>query len=288
MSPKLLGEVVAHGSRSVVHAWGRGAVIKVPKPATPASWIVAEARYIEAVRAVGAPAPTLLGLEQVFGRPASVWERVDGPSMWQQVVDRPDRSAAVGRSLAEVQLALFALVPPVTLPDQRDRLTSKIRRSAADIDGSFALTARGPRHHRSRRIHSHGARAARPDIQSQQDRHGSGGIVVQRLRGGPSPRLPAHALLGWKSSTGLPAGSSMRIWRPPGPSTISPRNLAPEAARRSTLASRSATTIWNRFHPPGFGIPPALPAPPTPGSCRSSRKSSLAKPANPGASGRST
>jgi aminoglycoside phosphotransferase (APT) family kinase protein len=137
-SPRLLGEVVAHGSRSVVHAYGRGAVIKVPKPATPASWILAEARYVEAVRAVGAPAPALLGLEQVFGRPASVWERVDGPSMWQQVVDRPDRSAAVGRSVAEVQLALFELVPPVTLPDQRDRLTSKIRRSAADIDGSFA------------------------------------------------------------------------------------------------------------------------------------------------------
>jgi aminoglycoside phosphotransferase (APT) family kinase protein len=137
-SPRLLGEVVAHGSRSVVHAYGRGAVIKVPKPATPASWILAEARYGDAVRAVGAPAPALLGLEQVFGRPASVWERVDGPSMWQQVVDRPGRSAAVGRSVAEVQLALFELVPPVTLPDQRDRLTSKIRRSAADIDGSFA------------------------------------------------------------------------------------------------------------------------------------------------------
>ena len=89
MGSKLLGDVVAHGSRSVVHAYGRGAVIKVPKPATPASWIRAEAEHVEAVRAVGAPAPSLLGMEQVFGRPASVWERIDGPSLWQQVVDRP-------------------------------------------------------------------------------------------------------------------------------------------------------------------------------------------------------
>jgi aminoglycoside phosphotransferase (APT) family kinase protein len=134
-----LGDVVARGSRSVVHAYGRGAVAKVPKPATPATWIHAEAVYVEAVRAVGAPAPRLLGMEEVFGRPASVWERIDGPSMWQQVVDRPDRGADVGRTLADVQLALFELVPPVTLPAQRDRLVSKIHCSAASVDPSLRV-----------------------------------------------------------------------------------------------------------------------------------------------------
>ena len=138
MSPKVLGDVVARGSRSVVHAYGIGAVIKVPLPATPASWIRAEAEYVEAVRAVGAPAPALLGMEEIFGRPASVWEHVEGPSLWQQVVDRPDRSAAIGHALADVQLALFELVTPVTLPDQRDRLSSKIRWSAANVDASLA------------------------------------------------------------------------------------------------------------------------------------------------------
>ena len=136
-APRLLGEVVARGSRSVVHAYGQGAVIKVPKPATPAGWILAEARHVEAVRAVGAPAPALLGIQEVFGRPATVWERVDGPSLWERVVDRPERSGDLGRVLAEIQLALFELVPPVTLPDQRDRLTSKIRWSAANVDGSL-------------------------------------------------------------------------------------------------------------------------------------------------------
>jgi hypothetical protein len=74
---RLLGEVVARGSRSVVHAYDHGTVVKVPKPATPASWIRAEAKHVEAVRAAGAPAPVLLGVEEVFGRPATVWERVD-------------------------------------------------------------------------------------------------------------------------------------------------------------------------------------------------------------------
>jgi aminoglycoside phosphotransferase (APT) family kinase protein len=139
MSTRLLGEVVAHGSRSWVHAYGRGAVAKVPKPTTPDSWILFEAEYGEAVRAVGAPAPALLGIETISGRQASVWERAAGVSMWQHVVERPDRSAEMGRLLAEVQQGLFELVPPVTLPAQRDRLTSKIRWSAANVDASLTV-----------------------------------------------------------------------------------------------------------------------------------------------------
>jgi aminoglycoside phosphotransferase (APT) family kinase protein len=134
----MLGEVVARGTRSTVHAYGRGAVVKVPVPSTPEGWIAYEARYAEAARAAGAPAPRLLGLETIEGRTASVWKRVEGPSMWQLAVDRPDQSAPLGRLLADIQQALFALVPPVTLPRQRDRLVSKIRRTAATADPSFA------------------------------------------------------------------------------------------------------------------------------------------------------
>ena len=136
--PRPLGDLVARGSRSSVHAYGRGAVVKVPAPSTPEGWIRFEARYAEAVRAAGAPAPRLLGIEQIAGRTASVWERVDGTSMWEHVAERPDRGAELGRLLADVQHALFVLVPPVTLPRQRDRLVSKIRRAAATVDPSLS------------------------------------------------------------------------------------------------------------------------------------------------------
>jgi aminoglycoside phosphotransferase (APT) family kinase protein len=134
---RAIGDLVARGTRSTVHAYGRGAVIKVPMPSTPEGWIRAEAQYADAARGAGAPAPRLLGVEEVDGRAASVWERVGGTSMWQLVVDRPDQSAALGRLLADVQHALFELVPPVTLPRQRDRLVSKIRRAAATVDPSL-------------------------------------------------------------------------------------------------------------------------------------------------------
>jgi thiamine kinase len=135
---RALGDIVARGTRSTVHAYGRGAVAKVPVPSTPDEWIRYEARYSEAARTAGAPAPRLLGIEEIDGRVASVWEHAVGTSMWQQAVDRPEQSAALGRLLADLQHRLFELVPPVTLPRQRDRIVSKIRRTAATIDASYA------------------------------------------------------------------------------------------------------------------------------------------------------
>jgi len=135
---RLLGDLVARGTRSSIHAYGRGAVVKVPHPSTPTGWIHFEAQYAEAARAAGAPVPRLLGIEQMSGRAASVWERVEGTSMWQHVIDQPKLSAELGRLLADIQCALLDLVPPVTVPNQRDRLVSKIRWSAATIDASLA------------------------------------------------------------------------------------------------------------------------------------------------------
>jgi aminoglycoside phosphotransferase (APT) family kinase protein len=134
----MLGDLIARGTRSAIHAYGRGAVAKVPHPSTPDGWIESEAEYAEAARGVGAPVPRVLGIEQIAGRAASVWERVAGRSMWQRVIDRPDTSTELGAQLADIQLALFGLVPPVGLPSQRDRLVSKIRRSAATLDASLA------------------------------------------------------------------------------------------------------------------------------------------------------
>jgi aminoglycoside phosphotransferase (APT) family kinase protein len=136
--PRQVGDLVARGSRSSVHSYGRGAVVKVPAASTPEGWIRSEARYAEAARVAGAPAPKLLGIEQIAGRAASVWERVEGTSIWDHVADRPARGVELGQLLADVQNGLFALVPPVTLPRQRDRIVSKIRWAAARVDPSLA------------------------------------------------------------------------------------------------------------------------------------------------------
>ena len=138
---RALGNVVARGSRSALHAYGRGAIVKVPAPPDDwmaEDWILCEARYAEAARAAGAPAARLLDIEWIEGRPASVWERVEGETLWEHVLDRPRRSAEAGRRLAELQLALVELAAPVELPSQHARLAGKIRIAAARVDPGVA------------------------------------------------------------------------------------------------------------------------------------------------------
>ncbi len=130
MNGRQLGELIAVGGRSLVYAWGNDAVIKVPLPATPDSWICYEVSYAEAIHATGASVPRVLGVETVDGRQASVFERVHGRSMWSAILDQPLEATAFGRELARLQLALFDVVPPMSLPAQRDRLRCKIRNTA--------------------------------------------------------------------------------------------------------------------------------------------------------------
>jgi uncharacterized hydrophobic protein (TIGR00271 family) len=81
-------------------------------------------------------------------------------------------------------------------------------------------------------------------------------LMIQRLinagraAGGQSPA-------GWNSSTTLPEGSSSKIWRPPGPVTMSLRKLTPASRSRVTSVPMSATMRWIRFQPPGLGLVPS-------------------------------
>lgn len=132
-----LGPQLALGSRSTVHAWGRDAVAKVPLRSTPDGWIELEAAYTVAVHAVGAPVPRLVGIEEVDGRATSIYQRVNGPSMWSRMVEQPSSIPDLARTLAAVQAQVFAVVPPVSVPDQRDRLACKVRVAANRVDASL-------------------------------------------------------------------------------------------------------------------------------------------------------
>ena len=150
-----LGEQLATGSRSAVFAWGRDAVAKVPLESTPDAWIRFEAVYAIAVRDSGAPAPRLLGIETVDGRAVSIYERVHGQSMWAEMLEHRQEVPAHARALAELQVHLFSLTPPISLPSLRDRLTCKIRRAAGRVDPELvaALDAIPPARARTHLCH---------------------------------------------------------------------------------------------------------------------------------------
>ena len=142
-----LGPIIASGTRSTVHRCGDDHVAKVPLPSTPDRWIRDEAAYTRAVRAAGAPAPRLIDVVEHDDRPVGIYERIDGPSLWELIHREPARAAAYGEMLAEVHLRVFAIGAPITLPRQRDRLSGKVHRAAhltgLDVVAALELIPRG-------------------------------------------------------------------------------------------------------------------------------------------------
>jgi Ser/Thr protein kinase RdoA (MazF antagonist) len=133
-----LGEAIGAGTRSTVYECGAGRVAKVPFAGTPDAWIRYESAYTAAVRAAGAPAAEAIAVVEIDGRSVGVYERIVGPSLWDRVQANPASAAEVGRLIAELHVAIFALSPPATLPRRSDRLAGKLRRAAAAIDAGLA------------------------------------------------------------------------------------------------------------------------------------------------------
>lgn len=125
-----VGERVGVGRTSDVYAYGTDAVVKVPHPDVPADWPAFEAALTAAVQGSGVPAPRVLDVIEVQGRSSVVFERVYGPSMWQQMIDSPATAGKLAADLAAIQRSLLSSGIPDGVPDFVDRLERKIRGAA--------------------------------------------------------------------------------------------------------------------------------------------------------------
>lgn len=121
-----IGELVGQGRTSHVYAYGTDSVIKVPHADVPTDWSRFEAALTRSVHAMGVAAPAVREVVDVDGRDAVVFERIDGPSMWQTMLAKPAQAAALARELAAIQKSLLAVGIPGGIPDLVDRLGRKI------------------------------------------------------------------------------------------------------------------------------------------------------------------
>lgn len=120
------GVQIASGRTSEVFEFGNDSVIKILRPGVPRHWVDAEAALSRAVQTVRVPAPEVRDVTEVAGRPAIVFERVFGPSMWQLMLDEPSSVALLTRQLAAVQQTIHAAGLPAGVGGLSIRLRSKI------------------------------------------------------------------------------------------------------------------------------------------------------------------
>jgi len=121
-----LGERVATGRTSALYALGTDSVVKVPRPEVPDQWLQLEAELTIAVRKAGVPAPEVRDVVRWNNRIAVVFERVDGPSMWQQILADPASAPRHATDLVHIHAEVLAMGVPSGLPDFVDRMQRKI------------------------------------------------------------------------------------------------------------------------------------------------------------------
>lgn len=122
-----VGDLVGRGRTSDVYAYGSDSVVKIAHDEVPEDWPAFEAELTNAVWNLGVAAPEVRDVIAVNGRPSVVFERIPGPSMWQQMIDDPSQVPALGRELASIQKALLQIGIPPGVPDLIDRLARKLR-----------------------------------------------------------------------------------------------------------------------------------------------------------------
>ncbi len=125
----MLGELIANGRTSEVYRYGLDGAAKVLKASTPPTWASVEASITDSVRRLGVPAAEVRDVVEIDGRAAVIFERIDGPSMWQRMLDTPADIEPLVLDLVAVQNAIHAAGVPDALPGLVDRLRAKLTRA---------------------------------------------------------------------------------------------------------------------------------------------------------------
>ena len=152
-----LGEPLAAGRTADIYQWSESEVIKLFQPWMPFEAIESERNKAAAARSMDLPVPGVGDIIHLTGRVGLVFERIDGPSMMDQLKflrdlpqDVPQETLeSSARQLAELQASLHAGKASVEFPAQADILRDRISQcsllSEEERTGALRALARMPR-----------------------------------------------------------------------------------------------------------------------------------------------
>jgi len=138
-----IGARIDGGRTAEVFAYGAEQVVKVLRTGMPEILGEREARVAALVDAAGIGGPSFGGATRVDGRFGLVYERLDGPSMLEQLARTPTAIDRLARSFAELHVTMHA-ADGTGLLDQKAEVRGMIERAgnAVPADAAAAALAR--------------------------------------------------------------------------------------------------------------------------------------------------
>jgi Ser/Thr protein kinase RdoA (MazF antagonist) len=118
----------AEGRTAEIFLWDERHILKLYREWCPPEWVEYEARVARAIYAAGVASPAAGEVVDVDGRRGLIYERLQGPSMLQDMNARPWRLWKHARLLAELHVQVNRQSIP-GLPAYKERLQYDIRNS---------------------------------------------------------------------------------------------------------------------------------------------------------------
>jgi len=138
---------IGRGRTAEILAWGDGKAIKLYFEGSRREYVQREARVSRFVHGAGLPAPAVYdsdaddGLYEVDGRLGILYERLDGPTMLQDLGSRPWMIIAYSKALAALHTQIHSVVGN-GLPVMRERIERSIELTAGAVSESAREKAR--------------------------------------------------------------------------------------------------------------------------------------------------
>jgi len=124
------GQIIGLGRTAEIFTWGDDQILKLFRDGWSRSSVEKEEKITRTVYEAGLPAPAVHGIVEVEGRHGIIYERVDGPSMLEELISKPGEAGHFVDIFAKLHAEMHSL--EVTgLPSQRRQIEEKIR--AAEV-----------------------------------------------------------------------------------------------------------------------------------------------------------
>jgi hypothetical protein len=114
-TPDSLGKL-ATGASAEVYAWETGRVVKLFRRDFPREAIEVELRHARIAHGLGMPTPSVEGLVELGGRTGIVFERCDGPTLYELIQARTRPLVELAHGFFELQQVIHRCQSPALQP----------------------------------------------------------------------------------------------------------------------------------------------------------------------------
>lgn len=111
---------IAVGRTAEIFSFGDGKVLKLFFPTIPQSWIQKEVDTGQFIMNAHLPVPKVYEMVHLHDREGLIYERIEGPSLLNEMAQKPWKIVKYARMLAELHVKVHEVTAPAGLEPQRE------------------------------------------------------------------------------------------------------------------------------------------------------------------------